>query len=756
MIRRLCVSGALTLIVALALTGAALQADPLACNLGGYKAQQGLTAVVEQDTLALTWEGDKGSELRMRLGIDAGRPTVRELAVRQKSGQWRALGRNLTPEFNVTSGKRRIGGDQVATFQALGVDLTPEVIEREKWNAFWDAPLVIPGMVIGAAGSGGSAAQLPGIDLPRKPDEIRRAAATFNANACTVKTDGARLEVSFPGVSVGVFSGRLQYTVYKGTNLVRQEVIAKTEDPSVAYQYSGGLKGFSTASQRVRWRDTGGDWQKYEFGGSPNENPVPLRARNRIAIVEGQGGSVAVFPPPHKFFFSREIEINLGYVYYRKHDEQSFSVGVRHSENEEVYKPIGPNAERMFQGALRFAEGNFALYNAPPGTWQRMAVYFYLSSEGGNATNDAVLVFTNGDRYRPLPGYQTMMTHLHSPFTKELLAEGSLDNQMPWIPAIRARGVNIIHFSDFHGDPDMRDPGPKRLASQQKYFEASRRHSDKEFLILPFEEPWDYLLPPAGGEGANSAFGSGHWNTFFPRPVYWTQKRQPGQPLVEQHPEYGTVYHVGSQEDLLELMKRENGFFYLAHQRTKGTSGLLDLKVQHQPYFRTDHFLGGEYRANVPTDLSQKRMLEWPGLDAMDDMNNWTARTGLQPKYLVAATDTYMKWPEDDIYPSTFVNYVKVDRLPKFDEGWASIVRAMKGGQFFVSSGEVLIKQFAVEGAGARRTIAAEFDCGSKRFSLPFDASGKDWVRVAAWDSAGNGTFSQPIRLAAPTTTTSR
>ena len=40
----------------------------------------------------------------------------------------------------------------------LGLALTPELIEREKWNAFWDAPLMVPGR----AGTN--------LDLPRKPE----------------------------------------------------------------------------------------------------------------------------------------------------------------------------------------------------------------------------------------------------------------------------------------------------------------------------------------------------------------------------------------------------------------------------------------------------------------------------------------------------------------------------------------------------------------------------------------------------------
>ena len=56
----------------------------------------------------------------------------------------------------------------------------------------------------------------------RKPEEIRRAWAKYNASACQVKTDGARIEITFLGVEAGIFSGSLQYTVYRGSNLLRQ------------------------------------------------------------------------------------------------------------------------------------------------------------------------------------------------------------------------------------------------------------------------------------------------------------------------------------------------------------------------------------------------------------------------------------------------------------------------------------------------------------------------------------------------------
>jgi len=266
-----------------------LQAQTSSCNMSGYKAIDGMAATADADGLTLSWVGEQGTDLRMRLAVDNGKPIVHELAIRRKGGQWATLGRNLSPEFDVTTGRRRIGFDQLNPYRELGVPLTQELIEREKWNAFWDAPLEVPGRILPA--NTPDAAQLNRLlDLPRKPDEIKRAGAVYRTSGCEVTSDGARIEVSYPGLSLGVFSGRLQFTIYKGTNLVRQEAIAKTDEPSVAYKYEAGLSGFSAATQRVRWRDTGGDWQKYEFGGTPNASPVALRARNRIVTVEGPGG----------------------------------------------------------------------------------------------------------------------------------------------------------------------------------------------------------------------------------------------------------------------------------------------------------------------------------------------------------------------------------------------------------------------------------------------------------------------------------
>jgi hypothetical protein len=723
---------------------AAFAAD---CDLSAYKARPGLTASQRDGTVTLGWRGENAYELRAAFSIVGGQPSIRELATKRRGGPWAVLGRDLAPEFYVAAGKRRISNQQLTPLRELGLT-SPEIIEREKWKVFWDSPLTVPG----------SPNTNPG--LPRTESEIRRAASRFNSTGCAVKSDGARIELSFDGLNLGIFSGRLQFTVYEGSNLLRQEAIASTEEDSVAYKYHAGLKGFRTGeAPRVVWRDTARGWQKYEFGGAPNNDPVALRARNRLAIVETGGGSLSVFPPPHKFFFAREIELNLGYVWYRKDTGDSFSIGVRHGDREEMFRGYGASEdlwERRTRQARGFALGNFALYNAPKGTLQRMAVYYYLSGKNAVAAQPRVMAYTHDDTYKRLPGYQVAISHFHTHFHEMLLDAGSFDVQPTWLPTFKALGVNIAMMSDFHGDGHPTDPGPLRFKEQHAYFEGSRRHSDTDFLIIPGEEP--------------DAFFGGHYTMIFPKPVYWSHVRKQGQPFEENHPQFGKVYHVGDAKEELEMLKREGGLVWQAHPRTKGSSGYPEA-IRETDHFRSDRYVGASYQS-LPVDLSEKRLCESRCFGTLDDMNNWGA-----PKYLFAEGDTYQKNPDDDTYGHLLVNYIALEKLPRFSEDWSPITRAIRDGNFFVTSGEVLIHSSSFEGSGSQRTFAADVEWtfplafvevvwgdgattgqqiipasdlapfGRNKFRIPVDTAGKKWIRFAAWDSAGNGAFTQPRHL---------
>jgi hypothetical protein len=718
-------------------------ADPIRCDLTQYKAATGLTATVADNLLVVSWRGDRGVELRARYAIANGEPSIRDLAVRKPGGAWILVGENLKPEYRVVTGVRRMTTQQADPLRAAGVELTPEIIAKNRWYAFWDAPLHIPEPPAGGRGQGTSRT----LGTPRTASEIRRASASFNTSSCSVKTDGAALEVDFPGLTVGIFAGGLRFTVYRGANLLRMDAVAKTNEEWVAYKYDAGLAGMSTdLTPQVTWHDTGGHPQRYGFGGVKNDTIVPLRAANRVIVAEGKGGSLAAFPSPHTFFFTREVDTNLGYNWYRKDQDGRFAFGIRQAEREEVPQYVE----------------NFALFNAPPGTEQRMGVYFYASPEPGEAARQSVLAFTHGDVFKPVAGYKTMVNHFHLRFTERVRASGSFDTPMQDLVAMKSLGLNIVGLSDFHGDLHANDPGPIRFKDQQDYREATRRASDADFLVTPWEEP--------------SAYFGGHYNILFPRNVYWSKVRQAAQPFSDTDAAYGRVYHTGTADDVQKMMDAEGAYWYHAHPRTKGTTGYPDM-IFDKAWTKNDRYLGVAFKPGMGMDLSEIRMCEWRCFDVTDTMNNMYAGSGLRPKYVIADIDTYQKGPEDDLYPNFPVNYLKLDKVPGPDEDWSPVLAALRNGDFFVTTGEILIPSYRVEGTGDKRTIAADVEWtfplsfvevvwgdgktidrqivratdtgafGTKRFSIPFDARGKAWVRFAVWDSAGNGAFVQPLWL---------
>ena len=207
------------------LDGAAY-ADPMRCDMSGYRSVSGITAALTANDLTVLWDGDRTQQVRLKLAIVDGTPTIQELAVRRATGAWAPLLVNVVPDFRVVSGLRRISNQQLTPLRGLGVELTPAIVDKYRWEPFWDAPLDMST----PSGRGGNPPPADGVanspGLPRKAEEITRASATYRAVGCAVKTDGVRLDVSFPGVQLGVFSGTLRFSMFKGTNLIQQEVLA--------------------------------------------------------------------------------------------------------------------------------------------------------------------------------------------------------------------------------------------------------------------------------------------------------------------------------------------------------------------------------------------------------------------------------------------------------------------------------------------------------------------------------------------------
>ena len=710
----------------------------LQCRLQGFDSDSIIQASNSADGLRLDWRGTDDQQLSLLLAVEQQQPVIKHLQLRSGNDDWITLLTDSRFEYRIVEGLRRISNQQLSPMRELGMELTDAVIDRHKWDVFWDAPLDLRQQEFrGNPPPMEGVASQPG--LPRSSDEIRRDELSYRVDDCAVVAEGTRVEVSYSEVSLGSFSGEFVFTVYAGTNLMRAEVLASTALPSVAYKYDVGITGLdSGVTGNVNWHDTGGLLQSYALQGPANADHVVLQAANRLVVAETNGAAIAAFPPPHTFFWAREVEINVGNNWYRKDNDDSFSIGIRQGEQEVVERYLA----------------NWSLYSAPPGSQQQMAAYFLPTLGSSDDAFAAALAFTNGDVYQPLAGYKVMGSHYHTNMGRELIASGSLDTRLRDFEVLRSAGINIA-------GPVDRPREVTQLQEQHWLFEGAVRHSDADFMVMPQME--------------NSNLLGGHWDLLFSHPVYYVDERAPGTPLITEHPQYGRMYNIGSIADMMTMVENENMLIYMPHPRTKGSTGYPDA-VADSTQFLHDSYRGAGWRWGMGSDLSEQRLSDYRVIPLLDDMNNWIAHSDKPLKSLLAITETYFKAPGDDIYANGPVTYLRLDELPAGND-YSSITNTLKSGDYFVSSGEVLIPEHSYSGSGTTALATAEvswtfplefvevvtgdgvdtrstlvsatdllpFD--STQFQIPFDATGQKWVRFAAWDSAGNGAMTMPVRL---------
>jgi hypothetical protein len=720
----------------------------------------------------IEWTGDGGDHLRLAIDTVSGQPVIADFAIQRSAGNWATILHSASPTFSVTTGLRRISGQQLLPLKGLKVPITQAEIDKYRWDPFWDAPLDLSSLV------GRNPPPVEGIlgtdqpGLPRSPLEIERADVRFQITGCVVRTDGARIVVVLPGVTLGAFTGQLQYTIFRGTNLVRQEVVASTAKPWVAYKFSAGVSGITrSADTQIRWRDTSNQWQTTRLGGAINRDAVPLVASHRLVTVEKGDAALSLFPEPHRFFWSREVSINMGYNWYRKDGDAYFSVGIRHNDREDESE----------------SSANWALYSARPGTEQRMPVYLYPTLGKAEANVEAALAFTHGDRYKPLLGYQVMNHHYHMDLGERLIAAGSVDTKLPDLVALKALGINIVSQIDsvlFRGDPgaDGGDrPGagatgrataaPALARRSREHADplkvtasavaGARAHSDSDFLVMANQEIFD---SPLGG----------HTDILFSHPVYW-DRRKADQQFESSDPRYGKVYHIGDAADFMTMVRNENVLISMPHPRTKGSTGFPDA-VKDTPVFRDSHYDGVGMRWGMGLDGSERRLCEYRCWPLLDDMSNWMSRQSGPLKHILSISEVRHMQPGDDIYSSQPVTYLKLDTLPTVDDT-SSVIRALSAGDSFWTTGEVLATNFTLHYAGAKSLVEADVEWtfplefveviwgdgkATKRkivsttdlppnsrqhFKIPVDLRGAAWARFAAWDNASNGAVLQPVRV---------
>lgn len=585
--------------------------------------------------------------------------------------------------------------------------------------------------------------------VPNKPHRSYK--LNFEKKSIAVSKHGTRTVVTIDKVSAETFNGALEITLYNGSPLLNIAAVISTQKDSTAILYDAGLVSKKPWTGMTSWSDTEENLQHTTM---PQDSSGIMKVKYRTIMSESNNGTLAIFPAPHQYFYPLDEAFNLKFVWHGQ-NYRNFMDGYGMGIRQDLY------------GDRRFVPW----FNAPPNTAQRLNFFCLLYNGKSDGALKEVKHFTHDDTYPSLPGYKTMASHFHNEFIMKVVLAGKPIPKVPsFVTVFKKHGVDIVHLGEFHYTAHPRGPSDLRLAELDALFTQCKRLSDEEFLLLPGEEP-------------NEFFG-GHWLQIFPRPVYWIMSREATAPFVEEHPVFGKLYRIANEEEMLKLLELENGLAWTAHPRTKGSTGYPDA-YRDKDFFKSKHFLGAAWKA-MPADLSQPKLGNRV-LDLMDDMNNWGAH-----KQVIAEADLFTIEPENEMYAHLNVNYLRLDKLPEFSQGWQPVLDAMRTGNFFSSTGEVLIPKFTVNGKQTGDTLFLEKSAkavisftsqwtfplnyaeiisgdGTKVYreridlkeTLPFGNNtwttkanlvGRKWVRLEVWDIAANGAFTQSVWLATPVT----
>ncbi len=582
---------------------------------------------------------------------------------------------------------------------------------RGGWDAFFDFP-------------------------PSHPDGTRSFFAEFQPKSVSARSIGDRMEISFDGVRLGIFSGSLRYIFYPGSRLIEQQAALTTNEPDVAYFYDAGVRMTASADVRsggtmeshISYFDTDGRFQTIVPGYGSERQPLKVRYR---AIAAGAGaGAVSVFPAPHQYMMARDYTTNMGYVWFTSW-RGSVSLGIRQLPDDN--SPFYP------------------WMNAPPGTEQQMRMFISLDDRDARPVLDDVRRYTHEDQFQKLPGYITFAPHWHVAYTVQAEDKG-VDWEPEFKRAMKAVGIDSALIFDFHGDGHPGDLTGVRLKELYDFYRACQSRSDANFLLIP-------------GEEANTFLG-GHWGLVFPKPTYWYMDRKAGEPFRTNDAQYGTVYRVSNAKEVWDMVQAEQGLVYQTHPRTKGSTGYPD-KIFETDYFRDPRYLGVGWKA-MPSDLSSPRLGE-RAFKTIDDVNNLGFK-----KRLLGEVDVFQLDTTHELYGHMNINYVHLPTLPSFNH-YGQLLDAIAKGDYFMSTGEVVLPAVAWKPDGDRITahVSASYtfplnmaeivwgdgshvqrkifsldttrEFGSGNFDWSLDAPGWKWARLAIWDVAGDGAFTNPV-----------
>ncbi|MBR2668642.1 MAG: hypothetical protein IKE36_02455 [Solobacterium sp.] len=666
------------------------------------------------NTQTIKWTGEDHLPWTAVVGIDNNQPCIIELSY-ETNGEKKVLAEKIHPQYKIITGVRTKINPQREKGLAPGEELDFQ------WDTYSDDPM-------------------------SRKKEVAEANATFATTTLSYEKSGNRQTVTFDGFTCGKFSGGFALNFFEGTNLIRAEAVASTEEDGVAYFYHGGFDNFKndklyyvTPKKREVIENPAP-----RTNSGPDRDRQRVQARGRVLTLQQPNGAVAVMPNPHRFIWGGQTENNVGYNYYiLSKDWKTVAIGVRHNKEQEHFNVRWP------------------LYNAKPGTIQKMNFFLVVNSEGIYDCRNMAMKYTNHDHLRKLNGYQRLGSHMH--IASQAAFARDFRKQRPWELALKEVGFDIFSPADFWAEGRNDDNKEGRKSDLERYNLESTYVSTPDFLLVTGEE-----LAVMGKDKEKQLIPY-HFMIWPSHHMLYSRWRDDDQEFAEKLPDGRTYYHLKSAADVIKMCELEDCFIQMPHPDTKANDGLpYDSKETN--WQTSDRWIGCGARM-LPADNSVKTMFSGRTDRVWNDLNNWYDR----PIYMMSELDTYTKVEECEEdweqYPMINCTYVELDHIPS-SENWQELVDALRQGRHFYSTGEILIEESELKDGHAEATFSWTFPLidaelvysdgenvqsvvipledttpyGRKTISFDFP-KGMKWARVLATDIAGNSAFGMPVHF---------
>lgn len=665
------------------------------------------------DKQTVQWKGEDQKHWYATVGIDGGAPCIFELGY-ELAGERLALAKMLHPQFKAVTAKRTKINPQREKALAPGEELDYQ------WDTYSDDPM-------------------------SHKENVQEANQQFDTTKMDVSTHGNVTTVTFDGLTLGIFHGGCRFNFFNGSNLIRIEAVASTDEDGVAYLYHAGLDGFDidkiyyvSIKRREIFENPG-----LHTNSGPDRDRQRVDTRGRVLTLQQENGAVAVFPPPHRFLWGSQTENIVGYNYYNREKNGTLAIGIRHNKEAEHFNIRWP------------------CYNAKPGTEQVMSMFMCVSSDSVWVTRAMAMKYTNFDHLRKLKGYKRMCSHMHVATHAAWIRDQRVER--PWEKLMKELGCDIFSLCDFWAEGRNDDNREGRKSDLERYHAMAKCCSTPDFLVIPSEEI------AVQGKDLSKMLVPYHCMVMPSKPLLYSRWRDDDQEFAEKLPDGRTYYHLKSADDLIEMCKRENSFILMPHPDTKANDG-LPYDVKDEAWFKDHRWFGVGCR-QLPADNSVPTMISGRTERVWNDINNWSD----VPRYIISELDTYTKVEEREEdweqYGQTNCTYVKLDHLPSPDN-WEELIDALRAGDHFYSTGEILIEDSAIEDGNAKAVFSWTFPLAyaelvysdgenvnsvvlsmdktepfgkqTVEFSFP---TGMKWARVLATDIAGNSAFGMPVFL---------